>query len=105
MRERSCEAVESNPSYTVYVCVCYLLSPSCRCTGGFSAGAGLRLAVLQTALPSTSGPRLPQTSASQRDCSRGTGAQTGQLQLHPAPVEQLKMDRTLYWCHLFWVTW
>ena len=56
---------------------------------GSLLGLNLRLAVLPAALPSSSGPGLPQTSASQRDGSCCTGAQAGQLQLHPAHVEQL----------------
>lgn len=69
--------------------------PSCRRTGGLSAGSLLRLAVLPAALPSSAGPLLPQTSAVQTDSARCTRTQTGQLRLHPAPLEKccyLKKD-------------
>lgn len=62
--------------------------PSCRRTGGLSAGSVLRLAMLPTALPSTARPLLPQTSAVQADPARRTRTQTGQLRLHPAPLEK-----------------
>lgn len=56
----SCVTVET------LICVSFCLSVSCRCLSGLSAGSYVRLAVLQTALPSAAGPRQPQASASQR---------------------------------------
>lgn len=75
-----------------HICYC---PPSCRRTGGVSAGSLLRLAVLPAALPSSAGPLLPPTSAVQTDSARCTRTQTGQLRLHPAPLEKccyLKKD-------------
>lgn len=68
--------------------LCCPRPPSCRRTGGVSAGSLLRLAVLPAALPSSAGPLLPQTSAVQTGSARCTRTQTGQLRLHPAPLEQ-----------------
>lgn len=77
-------------SQTTNTCCSCPPSVLSRRSGGFSAGPYVCLAVLQTALPSTAGSWLPQTSASQKDCSSRSGAQVGQLQLHPAVVDQTK---------------